>query len=609
MTLKNGVLVDLTTRTVKRLDVEKPSRAFLGGRGLGTYLLWTLRGHLADPLSGENPLIFASGPLTGTRVPMSGRAAAVFRSPLTGILGASNLGGKLGPVMRYSGVDALVVVGKAERPTYLLVHEGGVEFRDAAHLWGKDAIETEEALLREHGKNAAVLAIGPAGENLVKFASINHDLWRQFGRTGGGAVMGAKRLKAVVFIPEKREVPVAMPNKLNEFLRSFTPYFVKEKSVKALFEGGTPRLVELANQMGFFPTYNWTAVSMPGWEKIAWPSFRQYFIRPLACIHCPAACHRYVKSKKYGVEVDIEYETIFALGGLTGCADPDELIKLNDLADRLGMDTISLGGVLALAIEASKRGKIDGLEWGCEGLAKLIEDVAHRRGVGDVLAEGVKTAAERLGVEDAAVHVKGLEPAGYDPRVLKGMALNYAVGYRGADHLATMAYAIDIGGYAGGPQSLDEEKVAAVAHMEEVSALLDSLVMCKFGRGVYDLLPGGRGLETIAQLVTYVTGEEWTAQRLRETALRIINLTRVLNLKMGAEPDALPQRWYKPVAFEGKTYQLTREEVEGALKKYYELRGWDERGIPRPETLKRLGLSFLDTSQRSTDEEPEYHRR
>lgn len=591
-----GLVVELSRKVVKPLGEEdKIFRLFIGGRGVATYVFWKLGGHRVDPLSGDNPLIIATGPLTGTGIPMSGRAAAVFRSPLTGIIGASNLGGRLGPVMRFTGVDILAVLGKAERPTYLLIQDGKVEFRDASHLWGKDAIETEEILLKEHGKNAAVLAIGPAGENLVKFASINHDIWRQFGRTGGGAVMGAKKLKAVVFVPDRQQVEVAMPEKLREFLREFTPYFVGEKSVKALFDAGTMRLVELANQMGFFPTYNWQRVSLEGWEKIAWPSFRrEYFLRPGACLHCPAACHRLVESRKYGVSVDIDYETVFALGGLTGCADPDEMIRLNDLADRLGMDTISLGNAIAFAIEAAKMGKLGAkLEWGCGDLAKLVEDIAYRRGVGDILAEGVREAARRLGLEEIAVHVRGLEPAGYDPRVLKGMALNYAIGYRGADHLATMAYALDYGGYAGGPQSLGEEKVRAVAHMEEVSALFDSLVMCKFGRGVYDTYPGGRGFEIFAQLLTYVTGHKWDGKSVRDVALRIINLTRVINLEMGAGPDSLPERLYRPVQFEGKEYRLALEELEAALKTYYKLRGWDDAGKPTNEVLKELQLDFL----------------
>lgn len=226
-------------------------------------------------------------------------------------------------------------------------------------------------------------------------------------------------------------------------------------------------------------------------------------------------------------------------------------------------------------------------------MARLVEDIAYRRGVGDLLAEGVREAARRLGLEHVAVHVRGLEPAGYDPRVLRGMALNYAVGYRGGDHLATMAYALDIGGYAGGPQSLGEERVRAVAHMEGVSALFDSLILCKFGRGVYDMCPGGRGFDVIAELLTYVTGDRWTGASAREAALRVINLTRVLNLQMGAGPEALPERFFKPARFEDREYRLTREELEGALRIYYRLRGWGGGGRPLPETLRELQLDFL----------------
>lgn len=582
------LVVDLGTKTAKRLTLERETALFIGGRGIATYLFWRFGGHRLEPA--EAPLIMASGPLTGTGVPMSSRAAAVFRSPLTGILGASNVGGRLGPAMRYSGVDALVIVGRSERPSYLLIQDGGAEVRDAADLWGKDAIETEEILTREHGRRAAVAAIGPAGENLVKFASINHDLWRQFGRTGGGAVMGYKRLKAIVFVPDKRDVYVAHRERLEEFLRDFVPRFIGDKSVKSLFEAGTLRLVELGNVLGFFPSYYWGQTSADGWERLAWPTLRSYLLRPAACLHCPAACHRLVRSGKYGVSVDLDYETVFALGGLVGCFDPDEVIKLNDLADRLGMDTISLGNVVAFAVEASRLGKLPPLEWGCDTAERLAVDIAYRRGLGDLLAEGVAAAAAKIGAREIAVHVRGLEPAGYDPRALKGMALGYAIGYRGADHLATMAYAIDYAGMAGGPQSLGDEKIHAVAHMEEVAAIMDSLVLCKFGRGVYDLYPGGRGLETIARLLSDVTGDGWTAGLVRESALRIINLTRALNVMMGDPGDGLPERWYKPVKFGDRILQLNREEVEDALRKYYELRGWDERGLPRPAALSELGL-------------------
>ena len=582
--------VDLSRRSWR---VEPISfRRFLGGRGLGSWLFYELRGFEADPFSPGNPLIIASGPLGGTRIPMATRAYAVFRSPLTGIFGGSNVGGTLGAVMRYAGVDALAVTGRAERPVYLLVADGKVEFRDASHLWGKDAVETEMELKKEHGRGAAVLAIGPAGENLVRFASINHEYWRQFGRTGGGAVMGYKKLKAVVFVSDRREVEVAMPERLEGWLKEFLPQFLQKTA--AYREGGTLRLVDLGNQMGFFPAYYWTRLTLDGWEALSWSKKikPEYFLRPEACLYCPAACHRPVKSAKLGLVVDLEYETVYALGGLAAIKDVDAIVKINDLADRLGMDTISLGNVLAFAVVASRAGKLPvELDWGDgEALSRLAEDIAYRRGVGDLLAEGVRKAAEALGMPEVAVHVKGLEPAGYDPRVLKGMALGYAIGYRGADHLATMAYALDIAGKAGGAGSLGLEKVRAVAHMEEVAAVMDSLVLCKFGRDAYDAYPGGRFYEVTAQLLTWITGEEWRADDVKEVGERIVLLDRMLNVEMGvdARQDDLPPLLKKPARLEDREVRIDEEELKAALRLYYDLRGWDERGVPRRETVERL---------------------
>ena len=582
--------VDLSRRSWR---VEPISfRRFLGGRGLGSWLFYELRGFEADPFSPGNPLIIASGPLGGTRIPMATRAYAVFRSPLTGIFGGSNVGGTLGAVMRYAGVDALAVTGRAERPVYLLVADGKVEFRDASHLWGKDAVETEMELKKEHGRGAAVLAIGPAGENLVRFASINHEYWRQFGRTGGGAVMGYKKLKAVVFVSDRREVEVAMPERLEGWLKEFLPQFLQKTA--AYREGGTLRLVDLGNQMGFFPAYYWTRLTLEGWEALSWSKKikPEYFLRPEACLYCPAACHRPVKSAKLGLVVDLEYETVYALGGLAAVKDVDAIVKINDLADRLGMDTISLGNVLAFAVVASRAGKLPvELDWGYgEALSRLAEDIAYRRGVGDLLAEGVRKAAEALGMPEVAVHVKGLEPAGYDPRVLKGMALGYAIGYRGADHLATMAYALDIAGKAGGAGSLGLEKVRAVAHMEEVAAVMDSLVLCKFGRDAYDAYPGGRFYEVTAQLLTWITGEEWRADDVKEVGERIVLLDRMLNVEMGvdARQDDLPPLLKKPARLEDREVRIDEEELKAALRLYYDLRGWDERGVPRRETVERL---------------------
>ncbi|MGC9148338.1 MAG: aldehyde ferredoxin oxidoreductase family protein [Sulfolobales archaeon] len=581
--------IDLSLKRFYYEELDKGlARRYVGGKGLANYYLYEYGIWSYDPFSPDNLLIFAIGPFSGTQIPMAARAWSAFRSPLTNILGGSNVGGNLAHIMKYTGVDMVVIRGSAEKPLYLIIYEKGVEFREASHLWGKDTIETEETLKKDLGKEVSVLAIGPAGENLVRFAMINHDKWRQFGRTGGGAVMGSKRLKAIVFVPEKKEIHVADPDKYTKYLREFIPRFVKEAGTIALRDGGTPKLVEIANRMGFFPSLYWSQVTIDNWERISWDNYRKnHFLGPAACMFCPAACHRLVESKKYNVRVDIEYETIFALGSNLGITDPDQVIVLNDLADRLGMDSISLGNTIGFAIELSKRGllKID-LDWrDFEKIRQLVVDIAYRRGVGGLLADGVARVAEKLNAEDLAVHVKGLEPAAYDPRSLKGMAIGYAIAGRGADHLGTMAYAIDIAGRAGGKDSLGEEKIRAIIEYENLGAIMDSLLLCKFGRYIYNF-------QVIADLLSIVTGFDYTVQEVIETSERIVSLTRLINSKMGInrEKDQLPPKWFKPVKFQDKDYVLTKEEFEKALNTYYNLRGWDTNGLLTEETLKKLDI-------------------
>ena len=583
------LIVDLDKRESKVEGIGRSiAKMFIGGKGLANYFLYEYNIWKYDVYSPNNLLVFATGPFGGLPLTMATRAWVAFRSPLTNILGGSNVGGTLGVVMKYAGVDMLVVRGISKDPVYLVIRDGYVDFKDASHLWGKDTIECEEVLWKDHGKDSAVLVIGPAGENLVRYASINHDRWRQFGRTGPGAVMGSKKLKAIVFQPVDKSVHVADPNGFSEYLKKFNLRLSTDGSIKSLREGGTPRLVEVANGMGFFPSYYWSKVYIDGWQSIAWPNLRtNYFLHPAACLYCSAACHRLVESKKFNVKVDIEYETIFALGSNLGITDPNWVIMFNDLADRLGMDTISLGNTIGFAIELSKMGKIGlKIDWGdAETIKKLIVDIAYRKDVGDLLADGVVMVAKKLGVENLAVHVKGLEPAAYDPRSLKGMALNYAIAGRGADHLGTMAYAIDIAGKAGGKDSLGEEKVRAIINYENLSALMDSLLLCKFGRYVYDF-------QVITDLLNLVTGFNYSVDEVIKTGERIITLTRLINVRMGVDKgkDQLPRKWFEPVEFEGKKYVITKDEFENALSEYYKLRGWDENGIPKPEKLSELNI-------------------
>ncbi|GGP20082.1 aldehyde ferredoxin oxidoreductase [Thermocladium modestius] len=570
---------------------ERDARMFVGGRGLGLKLVMDmgLDVDAVNPYGPENPFILATGPLGGTRIPLATRAAAIFKSPLTNRWSYSTVGGTLGAYMKYSGVDVVVIRGVSAKPIHLIVGDGKVEIKDAGDLWGLDTVETEHAIKREF-RDAAVLTIGPAGENGVPYACIGHEEWRQFGRTGAGAVMGSKRIKAITFVPTNKAVQVASDEAYHELVKEFGRLAVANPGMVAYRQGGTVRLIDVGNGMGFFPSIYWTKVVMPHWEDISWEkSLRtNYFIKNGACLYCPVACHKVVKSS--GGEYDLEYETVMALGGLTGISDPREVIDLAELADRLGFDTVSLGNSVALLMYLGERGLVRGApSWGdYVGVRQLIIDTAHRRGLGKLVSLGVKALAEELGVPDLAIHVKGLEPAAYDPRTLKGMALNNSISERGADHLWSSAYAIDIAGQGGGRFAVGEEKIRAIMDVEERNALYDSLLLCKFGRAIYSW-------DAIRNALNAVTGMGYTNDELRNVARRIIVLHRYLN-KTTMKQDRLPPRWLRePVEYEGKQYVVAEEEWSYMVRKYYELRGYDEEGKPRRETLEELGLPSEET--------------
>ncbi len=582
------IRVDLSSgrSTVERVP-EAEVKAFLGGRGLGLRLGWMTgfrRGH--DPFSPEAPFILASGPLAGTGIPMSSRAVAVFVSPLTMRWSYSTVGGSIAVDMRYAGADVLLVTGRAPRPSYILVEDGRAEVRDASDLWGLGTFEAERRLKDVHGRESSVAVIGPAGENLVRFASINHETWRQFGRTGGGAVMGSKNLKAVVFVPGSFSVEAYDPEATWQLVNEMTERL--REGAKSYRDNGTLGTIDAANGTGFFPSLYWREVRLPGWERISWfKALRNLYYVPwkATCKHCLVACHRLLYSRRYGHVYELEYETTMALAGLTGVADPDELLRLASAVDDLGMDTISAGNALALAAHLREKGTLgQGPRFGdVEGMLRLAEDIAYRRGLGKALAEGVREAARALGAPEEAVEVKGLDPAGYDPRSLKGMVLNYAVSERGADHLWASAYAVDIPGLAGGRQATGEEKVRAVMDLEERNAIYDSAPLCKFGRNSY------RWPELV-KAINAVTGFGYTEDGLREVARRIIVFHRLINGTTRDE-DRLPPRWLREsVEFEGSRLVVTEAEWEGMLGLYYRLRGYDEEGRPKEETLRALGI-------------------
>ncbi len=585
--------IDLSTGKQRKEHVSDDlSWKFIGGKGIGAKILYDITDAGTNPLGPENPLIFAIGPFTGTAVPYSGKGTFIFKSPQTGIIGESVVGGTFGAAFRWIGATAMVITGKSEKPVYLVVREDGIEIKDASHLWGKTIYQTEDELKKEYGRSS-IASIGPAGENLVKFAAIGNEKWRQAGRTGGGAVMGSKKLKAIVIDYDAMKWDAADPDGVRKYTAEEIIPRAREE-LKSYFERGTPGLVELANEWGFFPSYYWSRGSVEGWDRIAWEAIeKEVFVHAKGCFGCPTPCGRYSKVREgnyAGSEVELEYETIYSIGGLAAITDIKAIVWLNDLIDGLGMDTITLGNIFGFAIEAYKRGKLDPgfkLDYGDpESLYRLTEMIAKREGVGNILAEGVRAASEKLGLKDLAIHVKGLEPAGYDPRTLKSMILSYGASSRGACHLRFMGYYADIKGLGGDRKTISMDKTKVLTDLEEKGVLEDSFVICKFTRTLIDW-------EQMAKYYTLITGKETRVEDLRNAARRIINLVRMYNVRLGIrrKDDRLPRRLFREsFIHNGEERKITEEEQERFLDYYYEIRGWDKNGVPREETLSKYGL-------------------
>lgn len=555
----------------------------VGGKGLGTYLLQRLVHQGTDPLGPDNPLIFTVGPATDTEIMGCSRYGVYSRSPLTGFYGESYAGGKVAAAIKRTGFDAIIIEGRSTTPTYLEISPDDVRFRDASHIWGLDTADAEATVLREISvKGAQAIVIGPAGENLVKFAVLENNRWRSAGRTGMGAVMGSKKLKAVVVYGD-RHATVADADFLGEIAQRILERAKNDPGVKSYRDYGTPALVAVTNKANCFPSYYWSKGNVPWWENISAQALRRSFeVRSRACPRCYIACGKLTtvrEGKWKGITIEgPEYETIYAFGGLCGVRNLEDIIYLNDVCDRLGLDTISAGNIVGLAIEAWRRRKIDFcIDYGdTERIADLLGMISQRKGIGAVFADGIAAAASALDLEDLAIHVKGLEPAGYDPRVLKGMALAYATSPRGACHLRTTFYKPELSGVIA-PEVV-EGKAELLIDYEDRMALFDSLIMCRFLR---DLV----GWEDLSAIVRSTLGLEVSAQQLRRRAAAIVDATRVFNLTLGLkrEHDLLPKRFYQePIG----PSSLTEKEFHYMLSEYYRLRGWDREGRPIAPTAE-----------------------
>jgi aldehyde:ferredoxin oxidoreductase len=575
--------IDLKTRTyIEEMIPDAVYKNSLGGKGLGIHLLLKENPPGVNALSPENNLIFCLGPTTGSKIYGSCRHGVFTKSPLTGIFSESYAGGRAAEPMSRAGYDAIVLQDASSEPVWLEITDQKVVFHDAKDLWGKDTYATEDEVLRRvNQKGAAALVIGPAGENLVRYSVIENDYWRSLGRTGVGAVMGSKKIKAITFNGEKKRA-VAYPDRIDEFAKETMARAKDSPAAQAYRRMGTPMLVAMNNAVGGFPSKYWHLGTFEGWEKISAEALLERCqVKPSACLRCFMACGNLSEVKEgrhKGLKIEgPEYETIYAFGGLCMVHEIEEIAYLNDICDRLGIDTISGGSLCAFAMEASEKGRTpEKITWGdVDKIAGLLNDIAYRKGMGAILAEGIRHAAKAWDMVDDAIHVNGLDPAGYDPRILKGMGLANATSDRGACHLRATFYKAELAGMI--PIDQMEGKAKLFLEFEDRFNIHDSLILCRFYRDIYW---DWNYLSTIVELTT---GMKLDEAGLRKISSRIQTGTRNFNLREGLTPkdDTLPKRFFdEPLGKDKKV--IRRDELQTMLRDYYALRGWSAEGIPTP---------------------------
>ena len=594
------MLIELGEQSIRwePLD-ETVLRRFLGGTGLGAYLLYTYSPPGVDPLSPENPLIFVTSPLVGSRLTTSSKFAVVTKSPLTGFIGDSLSSSFLATELKKTGFDAIVVTGRSPSPTMLAITDDSVKFLDASHLLGMSTSKTEEAVKAQLGGMYRVASIGPAGENLVRFASIANDGGRQAGRTGPGAVMGSKNLKAIA-VRGRQTVSFADPNALGAIRADLSRRSLGDATEKYRTLG-TLANVSVFNRLGTLPTRNFQQSTFEGAEAVSGETFQtSHHVRNAHCANCTIGCEHIVRTTDGGADTTgrMEYESSFALGPLVGVADANAVIRASRLCDDMGMDTISAGGSVAWAMECFENGLLtaedaDGIDlrFG-DGRAVLaaLQMTAHRTSLGSLLAEGSRRAAETIGngSQNWAMHVKGLEMPGYEPRSLKTMALALAVSTRGACHNRSSAYEADFSNRVD-RLTIDDERGRITMEGEDYSAVLDSLIWCKFLRKAFDDFYGES-----ASIYERLTGWATTPEDLVHAGERINNIKKLFNIREGwtRSDDTLPARVFAETLPNGaaKGVGLTRSDVDMMIDGYYRARGWTVDGLIPEEKIDALGL-------------------
>ncbi len=593
---KKLLRINLTEKTVRTEEIpEKLIKLYLGGRGLGTYYFVKEVSPDVDEFSPENKLIFATGPLTGTPAPTGGRYMVVTKGPLTGTIASSNSGGNFGAEVKHAGYDMLIIEGKAEKPVYIAINDDSVEIKSAEHLWGKNTHETTDALIEEFGeKRAKVACIGPAGEKLVRFACVINDKHRAAGRTGVGAVMGSKNLKAII-VKGSKKLP-----KLSDFMTVIKNKVEMLRKDAITGEGlpklGTKVLDSIINQNGLYPTKNFQFGTFDKTHEINGEALieKGYLIKTAACYACPIGCGRVTKLPS-GLEGEgPEYETGWAFGADCGVGDLNAIIQANFLCNELGLDTISAGTTIAAAMELYEKGYIKKEELkngpellfgSSEAIVYYTEAIGLRKGFGDKLAEGSFRLASSYGHPEISMSVKKQELPAYDPRGAQGHGLEYATSNRGGCHVRGYMISPEI---LGVPEKLDTQQIEGKAQwvkiFQDLTAVIDASGLCLFTSFAL-------GADDYRELLNSATGFNYTTDELMKVGERIWNLERHFNYKagIGPETDTLPERLLKEPLPDGPQKGAVVQ-LDKLLPEYYKVRGWNEDGTIPEEKFKELEI-------------------
>ncbi len=599
--------VDLTNGTFKDEDLDlELAKNYVGGRGLATKMLFDEIDPKIDALSPENKLIFASGPLTGTGAIAASRYMVITKSPLTGYIACSNSGGYFGPEMKYAGYDMFIFEGKSPEPVYLFIAGDTIELRPATELWGKTTHETEDAIRETigmpwKGEMFRIASIGPAGEKLSRAACIINDKARAAGRSGVGAVMGSKNLKAIA-IKGSKPINIAQHERFREIVRE---NIQKNRSdaakvtAQALPVFGTSILVNIINESGILCTRNFQAGTFEGAGKISGETIVDTILRRRrGCFSCPMSCGRVTESidpKFPGHGEGPEYETVALFGASCGVDNLSAVAKANFICNELGIDTIEAGNIVACAMELYEKGYLPESDIGfkanfgdAEALVKLTELMGKREGIGDLLSEGGHALAEKYGHPELFMGVKNQGLPAYDPRGVQGMGLSYATSNRGACHVRSYLIAIEILGVNVKVDPFTtENKASLLRNFQDFTAVIDSAGLCLFVS-----LAEGYGQDDVAELLTAVTGETYTKDDVMAIGERIWTLERLFNIKAGLTKaeDTLPPRFLSEPLPDGPAKGKVCK-LEEMLKEYYQLRGWDDNGIPPADKLSQIGLN------------------